>query len=83
VLPQVLAGLGAVSVTSAGCVLWLERFQPLFASVALVTLVYQAWLVRRRPPHRRTPLMLAILWTSLATSGVVVAALVFLSFRYW
>jgi hypothetical protein len=72
-----------VSVTSAGCVLWLEQFQPLFGLVALATLSYQAWLVRRRPPHRRTPLMQGILWTSVATSGAVAAALLFLSLRYW
>ncbi len=68
--------------TSAGCVLWLEGLQPLFGSLAVTTLLYQAWLVRRRPPHRRTRLMRAILWTSLATTGVVAAILVGLSFRY-
>ena len=72
-----------MSVTSAGCVLWLEQFQPLLASVALATLAYQVWLVRRRPPHQRTRMMLTILWTSLATTGAVAAALVGLSLRYW
>ena len=72
-----------MSVTSAGCVLWLEQFQPLFAAVALAALGYQAWLVGRQPPHRRTLLMRGILWTSLATSGAVAAAVVCLSFRYW
>ena len=72
-----------MSVTSAGCVLWLEDLQPLFGSLALTTLIYQAWLVLRRPPHRRTRMMLLILWTSVATSGAVAAALAGLSFRYW
>jgi hypothetical protein len=72
-----------VSVTSAGCVLWLEQFQPLFALVALATLAYQTWLVRRRPPHRRTRLMLMIMWTSLATTTAVAATLIGLSLRYW
>ena len=48
-----------MSVVSAGCVLWLERFQPVFVSLAVCALGYQAWLVWRRPPHRRTPMMLA------------------------
>lgn len=72
-----------MSMTSAGCVLWLEQFQPVFAAVALVALGYQAWLVGRRPPHRRTQLMRAILWTSVATCGAVAVALLYLSFRYW
>jgi hypothetical protein len=67
-----------VSVVSAGCVLWLERFQPLFVSLAVSTLAYQAWLVWRRPPHRRTAMMRLILWASFGTSiavGVVLAGL--------
>jgi hypothetical protein len=72
-----------VSVVSAGCVLWLERFQPLFITLAVCTLAYQAWLVGRRPRQRRTRTMLVILWTSLGTSVVVGTALVALSLRYW
>jgi hypothetical protein len=72
-----------VSVVSAGCVLWLERFQPAFGSLAICALGYQAWLVWRRPPHRRTSMMLLILWTSLATSLAVGGTLVVLSLRYW
>ena len=72
-----------MSVASAGCVLWLERLQPLFASLALTTLAYQSWLVLRRPPNRRTPMMLALLGTSLVTSVAVAAVLVVLSLRYW
>lgn len=82
-LPQVLAGLGAVSVVSAGCMVWLERLQPLFAAVALTTLGYQAWLVGRRPHAQRTRTMLAILWASAGVSAAVGATLLGLSLRYW
>jgi hypothetical protein len=82
VLPQVLAGLGALSILSAGCVLWLERLQPLFASVAVAALAYQGWLVWRRPKWRRTGRMLVILWTSLGTSLLVMGAWVVLWLRY-
>jgi hypothetical protein len=71
-----------VSVVSAGCVLWLERFQPLFVSLAVCTLAYQAWLVWQRPPHRRTPMVLLILWASFGTSIAVGVALVGLGLRY-
>jgi hypothetical protein len=71
-----------VSVASAGCVLWLERFQPLFASLTVCTLGYQAWLVWRRPHHRRTPTMRAIFWTSLGTSLALGAGLAALWLRY-
>jgi hypothetical protein len=83
VLPQVLAGLGIVSVVSAGCVAWLQRFQPLFGSVALGTLAYQVWLVCRRPRQRRTRMMRVILWTSFGTNVAIGAALVALWLRYW
>jgi hypothetical protein len=68
---------------SAGCVLWLERFQPVFATVAVVTLTYQAWLVMRRPHQRRTRSMLVILWTSVGTSMAVGITLIALWVRYW
>ena len=72
-----------MSVGSAACVLWLEQYQPLFATLALMALGYQTWLVLSRPAHKRTSMMLAILWTSLATSLVVAGALLVLSLRYW
>lgn len=71
-LPQVLAGLGALSILSAGCVIWLQRFQPLFALMAVAALAYQGWLVVRRPRHLRTR---AMLWMLRASVGIV--ALVF------
>ena len=72
-----------MSVASAGCVLWLERFQPMFVTIALGTLAYQSWLVMRRPRHRRTWMMLVILCASAATTIVVGTSLVALRFRYW
>lgn len=63
-----------MSVVSAGCVLWLRVLQPLFVTVAIVALVYQAWLVWRRPPQRRTPRVLLILWSSIAVNGLIFGA---------
>jgi hypothetical protein len=71
-----------VSVVSAGCSLWLQRFQPLFAFLAIAALAYQAWLVWRRPAHRRTRMMRGILWTSVATTAVIGAAMLVLWQRY-
>jgi hypothetical protein len=67
---------------STGCLLWLERLQPLFGLVAAVSLTYQGWLVWRRPLHRRTRPMMVILWTSIAVSGVGLSAWIALSLRY-
>jgi hypothetical protein len=82
VLPQVLAGLGALSILSAGCVLWLQRSQPLFAALAVSALVYQGWLVARRPPHRRTRPMRWILWASIGVTTLVFATWAALWIRY-
>lgn len=81
-LPQVLAGLGALSILSAGCLLWLERLQPLFALVAVAALAFQVRLVRQRPPHRRTRAMLVILWTSIGISTAILGAWIALALRY-
>jgi hypothetical protein len=71
-----------VSAVSAGCVVWLQRFQPLFASITIGTLAYQAWLVWRRPRHRRTRTMRVILWTSLSTSVAIGGGMFVLWLRY-
>ena len=81
-LPQVLAGLGLLSLISAGCLFWLERLQPLFFAVALGALVYQVWAVRRRPPSLRTLGMKTILALSLTINSVVIGLWVVLSIRY-
>jgi hypothetical protein len=82
VLPQVLAGLGALSVFSAGCALWLERLQPVFILVAVSSLGYQGYLVWRRPARRRTTQMLIILWASIGVSVLVLLSWIALSVRY-
>jgi hypothetical protein len=69
-------------VLSAGCVLWLQRLQPLFVSVAVFAVAYQAWLVVRRPPQRRSRKVLAIFWTSVAVNIIVFATWWALWLRY-
>ena len=71
-----------MSVFSAGCLFWLETLQPFFAGLAACALAYQVWLVRRRPVHRRTKAMMIILWTSVATSALVLIAWVAVWLRY-
>jgi hypothetical protein len=82
VLPQVLAGLGIVSFLSAGCLFWLERLQPLFFTVAVGSLAYQAWMVYRRPPAMRTWGIRTILGLSLALNGLLIAGWIILAIRY-
>ena len=80
-LPQVLAGLG-VSLVSAGCQLWLERLQPLLFAVAVLSLVYQIWLIRIRPPGKRRPAVKIVLGLSLLVNFVVIGGWVALLIRY-
>ena len=72
-----------MSVASAGCVVWLERFQPLFVSVSRG---YARCIRRGSCGGDRLTVGLAgcwcILWTSLGTSIAVGAALVALWLRY-
>ena len=81
-LPQVLAGLGLFSLLSAGCLFWLERLRPLFFLVAVGSLVYQVWAVRRRPPFLRTWGVKTILVSSLVVNVLVIGAWIVLWFRY-
>ena len=62
--------------------LWLERFQPVFAVLAVAGLAYQGWLVWRRPPQRRSALAQGILWTSIGITGLVFVVWTVLWFRY-
>lgn len=71
-----------MSVLSAGCVLVLQVLQPLFASMAVLALAYQGWLVRSRLPQRRTRTVLAILWSSVALNVLLFAAWAALWLRY-
>jgi hypothetical protein len=54
----------------------------LFILVALSALAYQVWLVRRRPPQRRTRRVLAILWSSVALNVLLFAGWGALWLRY-
>ncbi|TMA86165.1 MAG: hypothetical protein E6J74_32110 [Deltaproteobacteria bacterium] len=82
-LPQVLAGLGLFSLLSAGCLFWLQRLQPVFLTVALGSLAYESWLVRRQLPGLRTMGVKATLGTSLVVNLAVLGSWVVLWFRYW
>ena len=80
-LPQVLAGLG-LELLSAGCLLWLQRLQPLFFVLALGALVYQGWLVRRRPPRPGNWKIRTVLAASLAVNVMMIAGWIVISVRY-
>ena len=71
-----------MSLLSAGCLFWLERLQPLFAVLAVAGLVYQSWLVWRRPFMRRTRRVMAVYATSLTVNAGVLALWVWLWLRY-
>ena len=81
-LPQVLAGLGALSLLSASCLFWLERLQPVFLVIAVGSLLYQAWAVRRRPPFLRTWGIKTIFGVSLVLNVAVIGTWIALYFRY-
>jgi hypothetical protein len=82
VLPQVLAGLGLFSLVSVGCMFWLQRLQPLFFTVAVGSLMYQVWMVGRRPPARRTRGTKTILAVSLVLNAMLIGGWIVLSVRY-
>ena len=71
-----------MSIASAGCLLWLQRLQPVLVTIAIAALSYQAWLVWRRPARLRSPAMLLILWGSLGSSSLMALAWVGLWLRY-
>ena len=71
-----------MSLVSTGCLLSLQRLQPLFGLIAVAALAYQGWLVCRRPPDRRTRPMMLILWSSLVVCGSGLALWVALWLRY-
>ena len=71
-----------MSVLSAGCLLWLQRLQPVLGVVAAAALGYQAWLVWRRPAARRTRAMLFIFWGSVGSVSLVALAWIGLWLRY-
>jgi hypothetical protein len=67
---------------SASCLFWLERLQPVFLTVAVGSLVYQAWAVRRRPPFLRSRGIKTIFGVSLVLNVAVIGTWVALYFRY-
>ena len=67
---------------SAGCLFWLQRLQPLFFTVAVASLVYQIWVVRRRPPTLRTWGVKTILGVSLMLNVMVIGGWIAISIRY-
>lgn len=71
-----------MSLLSAGCLLWLERLQPLFLAVAIVSLAYQVWIVRKRTPAQRTWTVKAILAASMSVNLAVISLWVVLWVRY-
>ena len=71
-----------MTVVSSGCVLWLDAARPFFAALAAVALLYQGWLIWRRPPSQRTGAMLTMFWASAAISASVVFVVGALAWRY-
>ena len=70
------------SLLSAGCLLVLQRLQPLFFVVAVGALIFQAWVVQRRPPSSRTRGMKTILAISIVLNALMIGSWVVFSIRY-
>jgi hypothetical protein len=70
------------SLLSAGCLFVLQRLQPLFFVIAIGSLVYQLWIVQRRPRSSRTRGMKTVLAVSLLLNGLMISGWVVLSIRY-
>jgi hypothetical protein len=70
------------SLLSAGCLLILQRLQPLFFGVAICAMISQVWIVQRRGPGSRTRRMKAILGVSLVLNALMIGAWIVLSVRY-
>jgi hypothetical protein len=56
--------------------------QPLFFTVAVGSLVYQVWVVWRRPPFLRTWGIKTILAVSVALNTILIGGWIVLSIRY-
>jgi len=70
------------SVLSAGCLLLLQRLQPVFFVVAIGALIFQAWLVLRRPPTLRSSSTKAVLAVSVLLNTLMIGSWVIFSIRY-
>ena len=69
-------------VLSAGCLIWLERLQPLFFILALGSLAFQIAIYFKRPKILRTWGVKAILFSSVLVNVGVIASWTVLWFRY-
>jgi hypothetical protein len=67
---------------SAGCLFWLERLTPLFFTVAVASLAYQVWMVKRLPSRSRTWGIKTILGISLVLNVLVIGGWIALAIRY-
>ena len=82
-LAPVLVGLGLFSSLSVWCLVWLERLQPLFFTLAVAALAYQIWIVWGRPPSLRTWAVKTVLGLSLAVNGLMITGWIVITIRYW
>ena len=82
-LTPVLVGLGLFSSLSVWCLLWLERLQPVFFTLAIAALAYQIWIVRGRPPFMRTWAVKTVLGFSIAVNALMITGWVVITIRYW
>lgn len=71
-----------MSFLSAGCLLWLQRLQPFFFTLAIISLLYQIWLVQRRPAASRKRSIKFILAISLLVNVALIGGWAIISIRY-
>ena len=60
----------------------LQRLQPLFFVVAVGAMIYQVWIVSRRPTSSRTRAMKTVLAISVALNVLMIGSWVVFSIRY-
>jgi len=70
------------SVLSAGCLLLLQRLQPVFFVSSVGLLAYQGWLLAHRPAGSRTWSVKAIFAVSVILNAVIIAGWIVISVRY-
>ena|ERR1700722_12336738 len=80
-LPQLMAALGIFS-GGLRCLFWLERLRPLFASVAILSLTYEAWAMFTRPAALRNVLMKSFFAASVISSVAVIGLWIYVDIRY-
>ena len=71
-----------LSVLSAGCLLVLQRLQPLFFALAVGGLIYQLWIVQGRPASSRTRGVKTVLAVSVVLNVLMIGSWVVFSIRY-